>query len=53
MAITDVVWEDLPLFGIDADQKTMTSPLLGWLVTDTDTVWELDASQNLPVRLAE
>lgn len=45
MAITDVVWEDryLPLFGINTDQKNLSSPLLGWLV------WELDASQNLPL----
>jgi len=49
MAITDVVWEDLPLFGIEADQKIMTSPLFGWLTTDTGTMWKLDENENHPL----
>jgi len=48
MAIRDVVWEDLPLFGIKADKEIMTSPLFGWFTTDNGPVWKLDEEENHP-----
>ena len=49
MPITNVTWEDLALFGIEVDEKSMKSLLLGWAVPQMDPVWELDKSQKQPL----